>query len=166
MSKKAKTTKENAPPLSQPDFSVGAILKITRENMLCRVDKDLLPVTVAIVDPKRVKIGVTIQGAYPLTQIERSYGVPFGKLRNDDTRIISNGDQLHACKWNMGAHILEFETDAANEEFIRTREHKTVISVLSTGIGNILQNKRSVAYIKNSGLFMVTGHQPAEFATY
>jgi hypothetical protein len=37
-------------------------------------------------DPKKVRIGVTIQKEYPLTLIERNFGVPFGRLGSNSER--------------------------------------------------------------------------------
>lgn len=104
--------------------------------------------TVAIADPNKVRIGITIQRDYPLTKIERKYGVPFGTLIGDPTRFICDPIELHGCKWGIEIHEAVFQNDALNDEFIGTgsREGRVAIA-LSTGIGNVLQNLRTVAYV-------------------
>lgn len=144
--------------------SVGDILKVVKKYVKSYVN-DTLPITVAIADPEKIIIGVSIQRDYPLTMIERSYGIPFGRFSNDQSRLVSDPEELHACKWSIEVHEAVFQVDAINELFNQEGEKsrgKRVVTALSTGIGNVLQNLRSVAYIgKDKELYKVDGEQTA-----
>lgn len=131
---------------------VGDILAAAKDNVEVYEGEDILPITVAIADPATTTIGVTIQTDYPLTMIERRYGIPFGKLRTDPSRFIFDPDELHGCKWSIDVHQTVFEGNAMNEHFMRTGEREGHVALaLSTGMGNLLQNFRTVAYIALGG---------------
>lgn len=152
-------------------MEVADILNTAKKYLKCRVPqdtlpKDSLPILVAIADTKKVLIGITIQKEYPLTLIERNFGVPFARLRSNSERIISDPDLLHQFKWNFGVHIAEFEADSINEIFAEIGQKRKVVSVLSTGIGNVLQNKRAVAYLEGDRFFSVEGESRAELPPY
>jgi hypothetical protein len=128
------------------DKTIGDILNAIKKYVTS-YEHDVLPVVAAIADPKKTKIGVTIQRGYPLTLIERNHGIPFGCLRSDPGVRISDSDHLHGCKWSIEVHEAVFQVDAMNAEFIRTGKREgRVVNALTTGIGNVLQNLRSVAY--------------------
>ncbi len=130
-----------------PSIPAGQILWQAQQLVEVYEGGDTLPITVAIADPTTTTIGVTIQADYPLTMIERRYGIPFGKLRTDPSRFIFDQDELHGCKWSIDVHETVFEGNAMNEHFMRTGERQgRVEPVLSTGMGNLLQNLRTVAY--------------------
>lgn len=140
------------------ELTAGDILKSVKKNV-CSYVEDVLPIVVAVADPRKVHTGVSIQRDYPLSLIERKYGIPFGHLLNDPTRFISDPDELHGCKWGIEVHEAVFQNDALNQEFIKTgRREGRVITTLSTGIGNVLQNLRTVAYVERK-LFHVVGEQ-------
>lgn len=44
-------------------------------------------------------MGISIRRNFPLTLIERSYGVPFGRFRSDSVRLVSDPEELHGYKW-------------------------------------------------------------------
>jgi hypothetical protein len=139
-------------------LTAGSILEVAKQKA-CSYVEDILPITVAVADPRKVRTGVSIQRDYPLTKIERKYGIPFGHLLNDPTRFISDPDELHGCKWGIEVHEAVFQNDALNEEFIRSgRREGRVVIALSAGIGNVLQNLRTVAYVDRK-LFHVVGEQ-------
>ncbi len=73
-----------------PSIPVGEIITQTQKFAEVYAGEDTLPITVAIADPATTTIGVTIQADYPLTMIERRYGIPFGNLRTDPARFIFN----------------------------------------------------------------------------
>ena len=66
------------------NWTAGEILEAAKQRVTGYVS-DTLPLTVAVADPTKqnIIIGLSIQKDYPLTQIERSYGIPFGHLRQD-----------------------------------------------------------------------------------
>ena len=71
-------------------LTAAEILSIAKQRITTYLkDGDTLPVIVAVGDPKRVRIGISIQRNYPLTLIERSYGIPFGRFRSDAAQMLS-----------------------------------------------------------------------------
>lgn len=122
-------------------------------------DGDSLAVIVAVADPEKIKIGISIQRGYPLTSIERSYGIPFGRFRSDASRLLSDPDELHGYKWSIETHEAVFAADAATEEHLKHGRHRRVPIELSTGLGNVLQNLRSLAYLDRAA-YMVIGERP------
>lgn len=122
-------------------------------------DGDKLAIIVARADPNRIKVGISIQRSYPLTSIERSYGIPFGRFRSDAARLLSDPDELHGYKWSMETHEAVFAADAATEEHLKHGRHRRVPIELSTGLGNVLQNLRSLSYLDRTP-YMVVGERP------
>jgi len=142
------------------DKTVGEILDVVKGKVSSYLPKvEVLPITVAIADPTKIIIGVSIQRDYPLTMIERSYGIPFGYLKIDPRRYISDPNELHGLKMSIEMHETVFQLDAMIEQFVRTgRLESRVIIALSTGIGNVLQNLRSVVYVDRT-LYCVMGEK-------
>src|ERR1051326_2172860 len=138
-------------------MEAGRILEAVRTRVGGYVD-DTFPITIAIGDPKRLLLGISIQHSYPLEGIERSYGIPFGRLRHRASAVISDPDELHACKWSMDVHAAVFQVDATNELRLRGNSWQTSV-ILSTGLGNVLQNRRSLAYFGDE-LHHVVGETP------
>jgi hypothetical protein len=138
-------------------MSIGQVLEAVKARASGFI-MDNLPITVAIADPKQVMLGISIQRNYPLAMIERSYGIPFGCLRRDALRRISDPDELHACKWSMDVHAAVFEVDLTNELRLRGDNRHPVLA-LSTGLGNVLQNQRSLAYVDEQ-LYHVISETP------
>jgi hypothetical protein len=91
--------------------------------------------------------------------IERSYGIPFGRFRSDAVRLLSDANELHGFKWSIETHEAVFEADAATDVRLQSGMQRRVPIKLSTGIGNVLQNLRSVAYIDRTP-YMVVGERP------
>jgi len=120
---------------------------------------DTLPIIVAAADPQKIKIGISIQRSYPLTSIERSYGIPFGRFRSNAAQLLSDPDELHGYKWSIETHEAVFAADAATEEHLKHKRHRRVPIELSTGLGNVLQNLRSLAYLDRAA-YMVIGERP------
>ena len=120
---------------------------------------DQFPIIVVVADPKETKIGISIQRNYPLTLIERSYGIPFGRFRSDAVRLLSDPNELHGYKWSIETHEAVFEADAATDMRLQHGEQRRVLIKLSTGLGNVLQNLRSVAYVDRAP-YMVVGERP------
>jgi hypothetical protein len=85
-----------------------------------RKDGDRLPVIVAVGDPRRVRIGISIQRNYPLTSIDRSYGLPLGRFRSDATQMLSDTDELHGHKWSIETHEAVLAADAATEDRLKS----------------------------------------------
>lgn len=136
------------------------ILELCREHVSTYLEAgDTLALIVAAADPERIKIGISIQRSYPLTSIERSYGIPFGRFRSDAARLLSDPDELHGYKWSMETHEAVFAADAATEEHLKHGRHRRVPIELSTGLGNVLQNLRSLAYLDRTP-YMVIGERP------
>jgi hypothetical protein len=135
------------------------ILDVTKKYVSTYLPSDGLPIIVAVANPKETKIGISIQRAYPLTMIERGYGVPFGRFRSDAVRLLSDPDELHGYKWSIETHEAVFEADAATDVRLQSGMQRRVPIKLSTGIGNILQNLRSVAYVDRTP-YMVVGERP------
>jgi hypothetical protein len=107
---------------------------------------DELTLIVAIADPRKVITGISIQHDFPLSQIERRYGIPFAFLKDSPEGVISNPKELHGLKMSLDVHEREFRLDARIQAYKRTDRLHDVIMLLSTGMGNTLQNPRSVAY--------------------
>lgn len=159
--------------------TANEIMELAKAHCMTYLDKgDTLPIIVATADPKCVKTGISIQRNYPLTLIERSYGIPFGRLRSNAAVLISNVDQLHGYKWSIETHEAIFAADAAMEESLKQMKKalekeeqdpekdsskapitRRVPIELSTGLGNVLQNPRSLAYLDRTP-YMVIGERP------
>jgi hypothetical protein len=135
------------------------ILAKTKTHVSTYLLKDDLPLIVAVADPSKIRMGVSLQRNFPLTLIERSYGIPFGRFRSDAVRLVSDPEELHGYKWSVETHEAVFEADAATEEHLRVGRHRPVPIELSTGLGNVLQNVRSLAYIDRTA-YMVVGERP------
>lgn len=135
------------------------ILGLCRQYVSTYLKTDSLPIVVAVGDPKRIRVGISIQRNFPLTLIERSYGVPFGRFRSDAVRLLSDPDELHGYKWSIQTHEAIFEADAATEHRLQTNQTRRVTAELSTGLGNVLQNLRSIAYVDRTP-YMVVGERP------
>lgn len=141
-------------------MKAGAIAELTRRYLATYLESgDRLPIIVAVGDPGRVRIGISIQRNYPLTLIERSYGIPFGRFRSDAAQMLSDPDELHGYKWSIETHEAVFGADAATEERLQNHRSRRVGIALSTGLGNVLQNLRSLAYIDRTP-YMVVGERP------
>ncbi len=134
-------------------------LELTKKRVTTYLEADNLPVIIAVADPKKIKIGISIQRNFPLTLIERSYGIPFGRFRSDAVRLLSDPEELHGYKWSVQTHEAVFEADAATEEHLKGGRHRRVPIELSTGLGNVLQNLRSLAYVDRTP-YMVVGERP------
>lgn len=135
------------------------ILEATKARVSTYLEADTLPIVVAVADPKETLIGISIQRSYPLTMIERSYGIPFGRFRSDAVQLLSDIDELHGYKWSIETHEAVFSADAATEVRLQQRRQRRVSIKLSTGLGNVLQNLRSVAYVDRTP-YMVVGERP------
>lgn len=136
------------------------VLEKTKRHLSTYLQEgDTLPVIIAVADPTETIIGISIQRNFPLTLIERGYGIPFGRFRSDAVRLLSDPDELHGYKWSIETHEAVFEADAATELRLRTNTQRRVSIKLSTGIGNVLQNLRSVAYVDRTP-YMVVGERP------
>lgn len=135
------------------------VLDRTAAHVATYLPADELPVIVAVADPAKTKIGISIQRNYPLTLIERSYGIPFGRFRSDAVRLLSDPNELHGYKWSIETHEAVFEADAATDIRLQTGKQRRVPIKLSTGLGNVLQNLRSVAYVDRAP-YMVVGERP------
>jgi len=140
-------------------MKANEILTLARKHITTYLTDDTLPIVVAIADPKAIKIGISIQRNFPLTLIERSYGIPFGRFRSDAARLVSDPEELHGYKWSIETHEAVFGADAATEEHLKYGRHRRVPIELSTGVGNVLQNMRSLAYVDRT-LYMVVGERP------
>jgi hypothetical protein len=139
--------------------SPDSILKLCTNYVSTYQAKNTLAIVVAVADPEKIKIGISIQRSYPLTSIERSYGIPFGRFRSDASRLLSDPDELHGYKWNIETHEAVFAADAATEEHLKHGRRRRVPIELSTGLGNVLQNLRSLAYLDRAS-YMVVGERP------
>ena len=135
------------------------ILDRTKQTVSTYLQSDELPLIVAVADPTKIRMGISIQRNFPLTLIERSYGIPFGRFRSDAVRLVSDPEELHGYKWSVQTHEAVFEADAATDEHLRGGRHRRVPLELSTGIGNVLQNLRSLAYVDRTA-YMVVGERP------
>lgn len=135
------------------------ILEHTKKLVSTYLPQDELPLIVAVADPTKIRMGISIQRNFPLTLIERSYGIPFGRFRSDAVRLVSDPEELHGYKWSVQTHEAVFEADAATDEHLRGGRHRRVPIELSTGIGNVLQNLRSLAYVDRTA-YMVVGERP------
>jgi hypothetical protein len=135
------------------------ILDLCKQHVSTYLESDSLPIVVAVGDPQRIRVGISIQRNFPLTLIERSYGVPFGRFRSDAVRLLSDPDELHGYKWSIQTHEAIFEADAATEHRLLTNQTRRVTAELSTGLGNVLQNLRSIAYVDRTP-YMVVGERP------
>lgn len=135
------------------------ILDLCKRHVSTYLTCDSLPIVVAVGNPRRILVGISIQRNFPLTLIERSYGVPFGRFRSDAVRLLSDPDELHGYKWSIQTHEAIFEADASTENRLRTNQPRPVMVQLSTGLGNVLQNLRSIAYVDRAPL-MVVGERP------
>jgi hypothetical protein len=140
-------------------MNANELLQLAQSHLTTYLEKDVLPIIVAIADPERIKIGISIQRNYPLTMIERSYGIPFGRFRSDAARLLSDPEELHGYKWSIETHEAVFGADAATEEHLKHGRHRRVPIELSTGLGNVLQNLRSLAYVDRTP-YMVVGERP------
>src|SRR5258707_7173716 len=142
------------------DMGAREILGLAKHRVTTYLkDGDTLPIIVAIGDPERVRIGISIQRNYPLTLIERSYGIPFGRFRSDAAQMLSDADELHGYKWSIETHEAVFAADAATEERLKSHTQRRVPIEISTGLGNVLQNLRSLAYVDRTP-YMVVGERP------
>jgi hypothetical protein len=135
------------------------ILKKTEDHVSTYLPVDQLPIIVAVADPRETKIGISIQRNYPLNLIERTYGIPFGRFRSDAVRLLSDPNELRGYKWSIETHEAVFEADAATDIRLQSGMQRRVPIKLSTGLGNILQNLRSVAYVDRTS-YMVVGERP------
>lgn len=135
------------------------LLKLAKKYVTTYLKEDTIPIIAALADPKHIKIGISIQRNYPLTMIERSYGIPFGRFRSDAAKLLSDPEELHGYKWSVETHEAVFGADAATEEHLKHGRHRRVPIELSTGLGNVLQNLRALAYIDRT-LYMVVGERP------
>ncbi|MFH0802942.1 MAG: hypothetical protein V2A78_11250 [bacterium] len=135
------------------------LLELAKQHVSTYLPEDTMPIVAAIADPERIKIGISIQRNYPLTLIERSYGIPFGRFRNDAARLLSDPEELHGYKWSVETHEAVFGADAATEEHLKHGRHRRVPIELSTGLGNVLQNLRALAYVDRAP-YMVVGERP------
>lgn len=136
------------------------VLENTKEHVSTYLSKgDLLSIIVAVADPAETIIGISIQRNFPLTLIERSYGIPFGRFRSDAVRLLSDPNELHGYKWSIETHEAVFEADAATDVRLQSGKQRRVSIKLSTGIGNVLQNLRSIAYVDRTP-YMVVGERP------
>lgn len=135
------------------------VMECVKSHVKTYLAKDTIPIVVAIIDPKISKIGISIQKDYPLTEIERKYGVPFGRFRNNAVKLLADTDVLHGFKWSIETHEAVFAADARFEERDEDDKTRRIRTVVSTGLGNLLQNKRSLAYFQHS-VHYVVGDQP------
>jgi len=140
-------------------MNANEILKATKDRVSTYLQADELPLIVAVADPAKIRMGISIQRNYPLTLIERSYGIPFGRFRSDAVRLVSDPEELHGYKWSVQTHEAVFEADAATDEHLRGGRPRRVPIELSTGLGNVLQNLRSLAYVDRTA-YMVVGERP------
>lgn len=140
-------------------MNASEILKECRAHLSTYLDKDTLPIVIGVADPTRIRMGISIQRNYPLTLIERSYGIPFGRFRNNAVKLVSDPEELHGYKWSVQTHEAVFEADVATDEHVRSGKPRPVPIDLSTGLGNVLQNLRAIAYVDRA-TYMVVGERP------
>lgn len=117
----------------------SSILSKARKYVKSYEGDDETPILIAIADPKKgVEIGLTIQRDYPLSLIERIYGIPFARHKSDASKYVAGGRLLHACKWSIDVHDAVFQVDVVNERFATGEyEERRAVTALSTGAGNI-----------------------------
>ena len=140
-------------------MEASEILAKTKLKVTTYLDEDSLPIVVGVADPRETRIGISIQRNFPLTLIERSYGIPFGRFRSNAVKLLSDQNELHGFKWSIETHEAVFEADAATDVRLQTGKQRHVPVRLSTGIGNVLQNLRCIAYVDGAP-YMVVGERP------
>ena len=98
--------------------------------------------------------------------IDRSYGIPFGRVRSRNDHLVVDAQDLHGLKWSLDIHEAVFRGDLITEAFIdqtiNLHQRADVAIALSTGCGNVLQNLRSIAYIAGTPPFTVMGERLEE----
>lgn len=85
-------------------MNTSEILDATKGHVSTYLKEDDIPIIVAVADTLQIKIGISIQRNYPITLIERSYGIPFGRFRGDASRLLSDPEELHGYKWSVETH--------------------------------------------------------------
>jgi hypothetical protein len=139
------------------DHDLDSILGVA-EQRSGGIVSDTLRIIGGVIDPARVHIGISVQTDYPLALIEREYGVPFARLRSRSDRLVCDSAQLHRSKWPLSVHQAVFQVSADTESWLSgTGEPYRV--AFSTGLGNVLQNLRTVAWA-NGRLHQVVGEPP------
>jgi hypothetical protein len=144
-------------------MNANNILKLTKAHVGTYLPDDQLPIIVAVADPKKIRMGISIQRNYLLTLIERNHGVPFARYRSNAVVLVSNPEELHGYKWSIETHDAVFEADETTDARFRDGRQRRVAVELSTGIGNVLQNLRSLAYVDRTAVGE-RADQPAPYA--
>lgn len=110
---------------------------------------DEVPITIAVVDPEEAIVGLTIQDDYPLTDIDRSHGLPQSRLLNDCATVTWEPTRLHMAKLALATHEQLFLKSAENQLFVSAKDKTPRVAIsLSVGMGNLLINRDIVGFYR------------------